>query len=363
MYLRCGSRNCIKRTIPTYAMRHTALGHHLFNLSSLVTPALNCSDTQTQIIPNLKPLPITLPLTCPVSPSFTSAMTQITRHHSFPTRAPSSQATDVEDLIQVEPIPIGDDPLPPYSLNNDHPSSRDTALLRSDPKAPQVSVQPPREEVYNGPPRLHILAAAWGGVIVTPTIKSLIRTSPPPPHGVGCQILQLEMRNMHSLLQPDPASGTYKVFSLVYRYDGDEYPTVMNLPETIRPSLITIAKPSAVSQLGGANIGNGGYRATITQPWRSITSSSSSSGPKVEILAVFYGKKRIEHPAVLEELANYFEGRTRQIRMTNTFFRGDTWPYTIKSWTVYFRFVGSRAGVQVVTGWENQALEQPWTRD
>ncbi|KAK4201718.1 hypothetical protein QBC40DRAFT_295451 [Triangularia verruculosa] len=290
-------------------------------------------------------------------------MTQINRAQSLPTRA-SSQATDIEDLIEVEPMPIGDDPLPPYSLNSQTSHTLGTPVPQSNTKSPQNSIQEqPQEDAYSGPPRLHILAAAWGGVTVTPTIKSLIRTSPPPPHGVGCQILQLEMRNMHSLLQPDPASGTYKVLSLVYRYDGDEYPTVLNLPENIQPSLVTIAKPSPSSQLSGANHGNGGYRATISQPWRSIASSSSSSGPKVEILAVFYGKKRIEHPAVLEELANYFEGRTRQIRMTNAFFRGDPWPYTIKSWTVYFRFVGSRAGVQVVTGWENQALEQPWTRD
>ncbi|KAK0714218.1 hypothetical protein B0T21DRAFT_297322, partial [Apiosordaria backusii] len=301
-----------------------------------------------------------------IAPHDLSAMTQITRHQSLSTRAPPSpsQATDVGDLLEVEPMPIADDPLPPYSLNNDDSSPHGTPVPQSNTKSPQNSTRTqPREDVYNGPPRLHILAAAWGGVTVTPAIKSLIRTSPPPPHGVGCQILPLEMRNMHSLLQPDPASGTNKVLSLVYRYDGDQYPTVLNLPETIRPSLITIAKPSAVSQLGGANPGNGGYRAIISQPWRSITSSSSLTGPKVEILAVFYGKKRIEHPAVLEELANFFEGRTRQIRMTNTFFRGDPWPYTIKSWTVYFQFVGSRVGVQVVTGWENQALEQPWTRD
>ncbi|KAK4186281.1 hypothetical protein QBC35DRAFT_273883 [Podospora australis] len=227
-------------------------------------------------------------------------------------------------LRPVDPIPLPEDPLPPPYVASDQETVAD--------------------EKYDGPPRLHILAATWGGVTYTPVLQGMIDTK--------SQTLHLDLRNIFQKLQPDPAAGVQKVLSLVFRYDGDDFPKVLNISESSRRS-ITITKEYAAGLHSHASPGY--FISSLSNPWR------ASSNGQVEILAVLYGPKNIDHPSVYEQLGNYFEGRTKQIRMTNAFFRCDPWPYNRKSWAVYFRFVNSKR-VQVVTGWENQALEQPWSR-
>lgn len=227
-------------------------------------------------------------------------------------------------LQSVDPIPLPEDPLPPPYVASDQ--------------------DPVVDEKYKGPPRLHVLAATWGGINFTPAIQGLVE--------VQSQTLTLDLRTIFHKLQPDPAVGTEKVLSLVFRYDGDDFPKVLNVSEHTGQS-ITITKEYASGLHSHSTPGF--HIRTISDPWR------ASAHGQVEILSVLYGPKSINNPSVFEQLGNFFEGKTRQLRMTNDFFKCDPWPYNRKSWVVYFRFVNSRR-VQVVTGWEDQALDQPWTR-
>ena len=73
-----------------------------------------------------------------------------------------------------------------------------------------------------------------------------------------------------------------------------------------------------------------------------------------------YGPKLITTPAVHHALLDFFEGKSdAQIRMDNGFFKEDPIRGTRKEWSVFFRFGGGR--VQCVAGWENGALELPWS--
>ncbi|KAK4124330.1 hypothetical protein N657DRAFT_644554 [Parathielavia appendiculata] len=241
-----------------------------------------------------------------------------------------------------------------------HSTPDGTDLTHLDPiPSYEGSVSAPR------PNALQILGATWGGVTVTPDIQKLVGTS---------DKLTLDMRTLHRHLHPDPAPGKTKVLTILYRFQDDDSDSdldnqfrLFSAAETAQPPKLTIARHAHASiqnsstHSGGEN-GHGGrnrffYHETLPRPWR--------AGPQgqVDILAVMYGPARIETPSVLSVLSNYFEGRWGQVRMNNAFFGTDPWPYERKTWAVYFRFVNGSRRVQVVTGWEDGALEVPWTRD
>lgn len=218
-------------------------------------------------------------------------------------------------------------------------------------------------------------------------------------------LLTLDMRTLHRVLQPDPAPGTVKTLSVLYTegrghdegQDGTGTGTgtgpgpavhtryrLLNVSEQ-QTSPVTI-RAAPAKTLAGV-VPSGTYLARKLRPpfqrrrgrgrgiWAVLGDDEDccdkgnndddddvAGGKVVEILAVLYGPREIEALGVLETLCNFFEGERGQIRMTNSFFKADTWPDHHKSWTVYFRFEGS-GRVQVVTGMENGALEVPWSRD
>jgi hypothetical protein len=198
------------------------------------------------------------------------------------------------------------------------------------------------------PNALQILGATFGGVTVTPDIQKLVGDS---------DRLTLDLRALHVTLRPDPAPGKVKVLTILYRFDDDPDLDVrlLTVTEDANPAQVTISRHATAQQLAAQRGSDKFFHGVLERPWR-----AGASG-QVDILAVIFGPKRVEAPAVLSVLANHFEGRWGQVRMTNAFFGRDPWPYKRKSWTVYFRFVGSQR-VQVVTGWEDGALEVPWSR-
>jgi hypothetical protein len=222
-----------------------------------------------------------------------------------------------------------------------------------------IAPRPPGDGSSSSP-ALHILGATWGGVTVTPDIQALVSHN--------SDTLTLDMRNIFRHLTPDPAPGKTKVLTVMYRFNNakgggndeeDEALRLLLAPEGESPARVTLTRHATGEQLR-RSVGRNSMHVKLA-PGSGARPLGSQRG-QVEILAVLYGPKRIEDPAVLRELGLFFEGRRGQIRMTNRFFGGDPWPYKQKSWTVYFRFLGSQR-VQVVTGWEDGALEVPWTRD
>jgi hypothetical protein len=188
-------------------------------------------------------------------------------------------------------------------------------------------------------PRLHILGATWGGIVVTPDIQTTINIT---------ETTSIDMGFLHRILVPDPLPNTVKTLSVLYEYEGSsEGPCLLNASETSPTWRDIVISPEAHQAPKTAPSGKLGVT------WRYGS---------VEILAVMYAMRRIEQPAILNELGKFFEGQRGQLRMTNSFFQCDPWPNHKKTWTVYFRFVGSKK-VQVVTGVEDGALEVPWSRD
>ena len=222
------------------------------------------------------------------------------------------------------------------------------------PPRPQVAQLPQRDPPpYSrpaGPPRLRILGATWGGVQVTEDIQSMVSAT---------ETVTLDMRTLSRLLQPDPVFGTVKTLSVLYTYEqgdqggqgGDICLVSISEQEQFPVEICATAQRFATRS----------YSIRTLKPpfWRAAKHDGGDG--EVEILAALYGPQRIETPRVLEELGKFFEGRRGQIRMTNSFFKADTWPDHRKSWTIYFRFVGSDR-IQVVTGMEDGALEVPWSR-
>ncbi|KAL2114902.1 hypothetical protein VTJ04DRAFT_10565 [Mycothermus thermophilus] len=223
------------------------------------------------------------------------------------------------------------------------------------------------------PGPLQILGATWGGVQVTAELQRL---------AAGQDELVLDMKTLWTILTPDPAPGKLKVLTVVYRFDdtpgssggggekreerGEEENDLNEIrllcvSEEVQPSKVVISRRASQ---GFLSCGEDDGAARAKRPLHGRLGRAWRAGPQgeVDILAVLYGPKRIETPSVLAVLANHFEGRWGQIRMTNSFFGTDPWPYKRKTWTVYFRFVGSKI-VQVVTGWEDGALEIPWRKD
>ncbi|ROW17777.1 hypothetical protein VPNG_00623 [Cytospora leucostoma] len=216
------------------------------------------------------------------------------------------------------------------------------------PSAAHIPLRgPPAYTPAAGPPRLRILGATWGGVQVTQDIRDMVSAT---------QTMTLDMGSIHNVLKPDPAYGTVKTLSVLYTYEGHDDIYLVNLSEKHRLPLEISATAHECPDESRQK-----YRIkTLEQPfWRAMR--YGGEGVEVELLAVLYGPVRIERPSVLEELSKFFEGRRGQIRMTNSFFKEDTWPDHRKSWAVYFRFVGSDR-IQVVTGMEDCALEIPWSR-
>lgn len=231
------------------------------------------------------------------------------------------------------------------TMNGWEPISREKPARPSAAQLPLRS--PPAYTPAVGPPRLRILGAAWGGVQVTQDIQDMVSAT---------QTVTLDMGSIHNVLKPDPAYGTVKTLSVLYTYEGHDDTYLVNLSEKSRPPLEISATAHECSDESRPR-----HRiTTLGQPfWRAVRGGGEGGG--VELLAVLYGPARVERPSVLEELSRFFEGGRGQIRMTNLFFKEDTWPDHRKSWAVYFRFVGSDR-VQVVAGMEDAALEVPWSR-
>ncbi|KAK3949607.1 hypothetical protein QBC32DRAFT_348671 [Pseudoneurospora amorphoporcata] len=199
-------------------------------------------------------------------------------------------------------------------------------------------------------PRLMIIGATWGGVSVTDDIRAMVASD---------DSITFDMCNIWKVLTPDPAYGATKTLTVLYQFEGlnnNAGVHLLNIPEhTVVLSIRADKDADAREQKPAEEMSQ--FAQTINRPWRTGLPYNGS----VEILAALYGPERIETPSVLQELAKFFEGRRGQIRMTNAFWKKDTWPGVRKSWTVYFRFADSKR-IQVVTGMEDGALEVPWGR-
>ncbi|CAH0058709.1 unnamed protein product [Clonostachys solani] len=203
-----------------------------------------------------------------------------------------------------------------------------TVIVKSEKQPAQSSVAPAQG--------LQVLAATFGGVNVTEKIRELIQDD---------DSMTFRMNQMVHYLAPDPLPNWVKTLTILYRFDDGPL-SLFNATE----------QHSRTVQI-----------SRVTAPIMAIQQSEDGlkQGPfaDVEILAVVYGKKRIQTPSVLADLARFFthEEQRSQIRMVNSFFKEDTWPNTWKSWTIFFKFTDSKR-IQCVTGLENGALELPWSR-
>ncbi|VUC32894.1 unnamed protein product [Clonostachys rosea] len=202
-----------------------------------------------------------------------------------------------------------------------------TVIVKSEKDYARSSVAPAKG--------LQVIAATFGGVTVTEKIRELIQSD---------DSMTFRMNQMVHYLAPDPLPNWVKTLTILYRFDDGPL-SLFNATEQ-QSGLIQISRATAPG-------------VVIQQLEEGL-----KQGPfaDVEILAVVYGKKRIQTPSVLANLARFFvEEEQGQIRMVNSFFKEDTWPNTWKSWTIFFKFTDSKR-IQCVTGLENGALELPWSR-
>lgn len=250
--------------------------------------------------------------------------------------------------------PLAQSPAPPTAPLAAPPAAAPAVAPAAAPAAPPPQYTPSATNSLilgnAGPststPRLHVLAATWGGIVVTPAIQAMITPE---------ETITIDMRSLHAALQPDPLPYVLKTLSVLYEYEDSDGPCLVNVSETAQswPAVMTAGPaPPVVISPEAHMIENSGPVSGLGTTWHHGA---------VEILAVMYATQRIQQPAVLEELGKYFEGQTDQLRMTNSFFQCDPWPKNKKTWTVYFRFVDTKK-VQVVTGVESGALEAPWSR-
>lgn len=264
-------------------------------------------------------------------------------------RKPTDEKTDYAGPPPAAPPPAY--PYPSYPPPNSFPNEK----RQQDPMmaATGPSMVPP---AAGQPRRLHILGATWGGVVVTPQIAAMV--------SANNEVL-ITMPDLQHILQPDPAYGTWKSLAVLYQFDGQEGPTLINIGEDHPTAAFCInGNLHETSLARGGVLPNAPFAAVeqLPMPWRPRnTFVAAQSPPAVEILAATWGPKRVTTPVVLEELGEFFEGRRGQIRMTNAFFKDDPARGMRKSWAVFFRF-GPQGRVQVVTGWEGGALEVPWSR-
>ncbi|KAH8682136.1 hypothetical protein BX600DRAFT_505753 [Xylariales sp. PMI_506] len=218
--------------------------------------------------------------------------------------------------------------------------------------------------------RLQVLGATWGGVNVTIDVRDMVSAQ---------QSLDFDMATVYKILQPDPAPGTTKMLTVLYRYGSHGDLCLLNVSEDSRVRTFTISPhahdfvavverltprtQSRRRQQQRQDQGQDQDPDQLVPPPPYQPSYFRSESGAVEILAVTYGNRRIETPSVLRELGLFFEGRRGQIRMTNYFFKIDPWEGHRKTWSVFFRFVGlGPEVVQCVTGPEDGALEVPWVR-
>jgi hypothetical protein len=203
-----------------------------------------------------------------------------------------------------------------------------TVIIKSEKQPTQSSVAPAKG--------LQVIAATFGGVVVTEKIRELIQDD---------DSMIFKMNQMVHYLAPDPLPNWVKTLTMLYRFDDGPL-CLFNATEQHSGS-VQISRATAPTMV-------------IQQ-----LEAGLKQGPHadVDILAVVYGKKRIQTPSVLADLARFFadEEQRGQIRMVNSFFKEDTWPNTWKSWTIFFKFTDSKR-IQCVTGLENGALELPWSR-
>jgi hypothetical protein len=194
-------------------------------------------------------------------------------------------------------------------------------------------------------PSLQILAATFGGVIVTERIQELCSDD---------GAMDVDMSQMVHYLAPDPFPNNVKTLAVLYRFQEDEDIFLLNATE---------------QHAGLIHVSRAGEPSMAIQRIEKIYRRKAY--PDVEILAVLYGIKRVQTPSVLLDLARFFSAagndddddghEQTQIRMNNQFFKGDPWLGQFKTWTVFFKFAGSKR-VQCVSGLEHQALEVPWCR-
>jgi hypothetical protein len=215
--------------------------------------------------------------------------------------------------------------------------------------------------------RLHILAATWGGITITPLLASMISSQ---------QELPIDLATLGDVIRPDPAFGKTKTLAVVYQLDGQEGPALVLVNEQYPVARkFVVSKDTLEGRLAQAHR-NGTVPPAVTflpvpfsvpptsttaAPYGVNAGAAAPLPPPVQILAATYGPKHIDTPAVLRELADFFDGRNvHQIRMGNGFFREDPLRGQRKEWSVFFRF-GYEGRVQCVTGWEDGALEVPWS--
>lgn len=207
--------------------------------------------------------------------------------------------------------------------------------------APPAYASPPEPVPVVQRPLLEVIGATFGGITVVEKIRELCQ-----PDGT----MRLDMSQMVHYLAPDPLPKSNKSFTMLYRFRDDDTLFLVHATEKHAPIHISRDVNPATSR-------------GVIEPLEATFKTNQYND--VEIVAVLYGRKRIQTPSVLTELARFFSAtgfeHQSQIRAVNSFFREDTWPRTKKSWTVYFRFAGSER-IHCVTGLENGALEVPWGR-
>lgn len=158
--------------------------------------------------------------------------------------------------------------------------------------------------------------------------------------------MEMDMARMVHFLAPDPLPNHLKTLTVLYHFEGENTLYLLNASESRDDGIY-------ISRMGSPSMAIQRLDDTFKR----------ASFPDVEIVAAIWGLKRVKTPSVLLGLTRFFSDRDEQgqIRMTNDFWQEDTWHGQVKSWTVYFRFMGS-SKIQCVSGLESQALEVPWCR-
>jgi hypothetical protein len=210
-----------------------------------------------------------------------------------------------------------------------------------------------------GAPGIRIIAATFGGVIVTDKIRDLVTED-------ETMTIDLGKNKMVRYLAPDPLPGKPKTLTVLYELPGVNDNKGGNDDDTsaaAAPVLYLLNAPESPNR-GPIQISRtGSASATVERLDQETSVFRRATLPDVEIVAAVYGLKRVRTESVLLALARFFSEMDEQgaIRMTNHFWQEDTWHGKFKSWTIYFRFRGSNR-IQCVTGLEGQALEVPWCR-
>ncbi|KAK4224073.1 hypothetical protein QBC38DRAFT_424170 [Podospora fimiseda] len=246
--------------------------------------------------------------------------------------------------------PTSEQPFHDFKLPDTKPPPYEDIVIITSPQPPLTPL---------GPPKLHILSATWGGVLVTPEIQLLIKESNSEPPS-----LSLNMHTIHTKLIPDPGIGVVKSLSLLYQYSDSLDIHLLNIPQFAPQISHTINHNDHFSDSTSTKK----KKIPCGLPQVSFASVNSTAWKdpqgKVEILAVVYGMVKVENPSVLEEMGRFFRGERGQIRTTAEFFRASSVQAFVgpkNTWTVWFRLLGDGVGgkVRCVTGWGDGALEVP----